>query len=254
MHGDDTSEPGAPADDGTVLVDPNQYDGIAAVFAEHVDGAPVNELYERPVTMELLGDVAGRRVLDAGVGNGWYAEALLDRGASVVGVDASEGMLATARRRLERRATFWRADLNEPLDMLDDQSFDTVLAALVLHHVERWEVAFTEFARVLRPGGELVLSIPHPLADLHLSGSGHYLDFEVVHDSWQKRGRRVEVSFYRRPLGALFTALSAADLWLDAFVEPGPTDATRERFPELHARLEAMPLFLMVRAVKPADI
>ncbi|MEE4418837.1 methyltransferase domain-containing protein [Streptomyces sp. DSM 41528] len=59
----------------------------------------MNAHYARPAMLALAGDVAGRRILDAGCGSGPLSAALRDRGAVVTGIDSSAGILALARRR-----------------------------------------------------------------------------------------------------------------------------------------------------------
>lgn len=56
------------------------YETLADAYAEAIDTKPHNAYYERPATLSLLPEVAGKRVLDAGCGPGAYAEWLLDRG------------------------------------------------------------------------------------------------------------------------------------------------------------------------------
>jgi ubiquinone/menaquinone biosynthesis C-methylase UbiE len=91
--------------------------------------------------------------LDAGCGAGALAEAMLERGASVTGLEISEGMAQLARERLGQRASVHVADLAQPLTMCADASLDLVVASLVLHYLERWEPTLGEFGRVLVPGG-----------------------------------------------------------------------------------------------------
>jgi 2-polyprenyl-3-methyl-5-hydroxy-6-metoxy-1,4-benzoquinol methylase len=80
--------------------EPEQYDSYAAEYAEHASVAPYNALYDRPATLRLVGDVQGKRVLDAACGPGLYTEELLARQAEVIGCDASPTMieLEAARR------------------------------------------------------------------------------------------------------------------------------------------------------------
>jgi demethylmenaquinone methyltransferase/2-methoxy-6-polyprenyl-1,4-benzoquinol methylase len=98
----------------------------------------------------------GMRVLDIAVGTGLVARAALevteDR-AEVVGLDASEKMLAEARRTL--RIPLIRADA-ENLPVVD-ASVDFVSMGYALRHVSDLASAFQEFLRVLRPGGTLLL-------------------------------------------------------------------------------------------------
>ncbi len=117
--------------------DPLQYDAIAADYEDHARVAPYNALYDRPAVLEMLGDVAGKRVLDAGCGPGFYAADLVRRGAELVACDASAAMIELARARVGDRARLVVHDLEQPFDWLDDESFDVAFMALVLHHVNR---------------------------------------------------------------------------------------------------------------------
>lgn len=101
----------------------------------------------------------GPEILEIGAGAGAMAEQLLARRAEVrlTTTDVDEAMLAAARQRLARfgdRAVVQQADATG-LPFADD-SFDTVLSFIMLHHVIEWEKALVEVFRVLRPGGSLV--------------------------------------------------------------------------------------------------
>jgi ubiquinone/menaquinone biosynthesis C-methylase UbiE len=112
----------------------NDYDSFAEAYTAETEANLINGYYGRPAVVNLAGDVAGRRVLDAGCGSGPIAAALRDRGAVVTGFDSSAGMLELARRRLGPDADLHVADLASPLP-LPDGSFDDVIAALVLHYL-----------------------------------------------------------------------------------------------------------------------
>jgi SAM-dependent methyltransferase len=98
----------------------------------------------------------GSRVLDVAAGPGYVAAGAAERGASVIGVDVSEGMLALARR-LHPDIDFRHGDA-EALPFADT-SFDAVVANFLMLHVGRPERATGEFARVLAPGGLLALTV-----------------------------------------------------------------------------------------------
>src|ERR1700742_1941686 len=101
----------------------------------------------------------GGRVLEVGVGTG-ISLPLYAPNVRVFGTDISEAMLAKAKRRVAEG----RLKNIEGLAVMDaeklefpDNSFDVVMAQYVVTAVPNPEVALDEFARVLRPGGELIL-------------------------------------------------------------------------------------------------
>lgn len=98
----------------------------------------------------------GTRALDVATGPGYVAAEAAERGASVVGVDVAEAMLALARER-HPGLDFCHADA-ESLPF-DDASFDAVVANFLLLHLGRPEQAAGEFVRVLAPGGRLALTV-----------------------------------------------------------------------------------------------
>jgi ubiquinone biosynthesis O-methyltransferase len=116
------------------------------------------ERLERELILELVGDVGGRRVLDVGCGDGELALALVQRGAIVTGIDASAAMIDAAQDRAKQHdadITFQVATAEQ----LPFQAgrFDVVTAITILCFVDDAAPVFREIARVLRPGGRLVI-------------------------------------------------------------------------------------------------
>src|ERR1700691_5957443 len=107
--------PARPADPPTV----NDYDVLAEAYTADNETSLINAYYARPAILALAGDVAGRRILDAGCGSGPLFAALRDRGAIVTGFDSSTAMLELARRRLGAGADLQVADLGSPLPFGD---------------------------------------------------------------------------------------------------------------------------------------
>ena len=142
------------------------WEAIADGWAERVrtDTDQSRKLVLDGPHLRLLGDVAGKRILDAGCGEGRFARMLAERGAKVTAFDLSSRMVAHARE----------ADAAKPLgidfremDMTDllafgDEEFDVVVAYLTILDVEDYERAIGEIARVLRPGGQFLFSVVHP--------------------------------------------------------------------------------------------
>ncbi len=117
---------------------------------------------EEPVVREAIGDVAGLEVLDLGCGTGRHSLWLASAGATVTGVDFSEGMLEEARGKPGAEAVrFLAHDLGQPLPFAAG-SFDLVVSGLVLEHLAALDAFFAEARRVLRPGGRAVVSAMHP--------------------------------------------------------------------------------------------
>jgi SAM-dependent methyltransferase len=96
--------------------------------------------------------------LDAACGTGRFAEFLAQRGHQVIGTDSSPDMLAHARRRVP--GGDFRVGELDRLPLPDDCA-DVIVCALALVHVPRLQPVLAEFARVLRPGGDLVISDIH---------------------------------------------------------------------------------------------
>ncbi|HUC55995.1 MAG TPA: class I SAM-dependent methyltransferase [Streptosporangiaceae bacterium] len=113
---------------------------------------------DEPVVADYL---AGREpgvALDAACGTGRFAGILAGRGHRVIGVDSSPDMLARARRRVPE-AEFHLAELDRL--PLPDDCVEVIVCALALEHVPCLDPVLAEFARVLRPGGDLVISDVH---------------------------------------------------------------------------------------------
>jgi SAM-dependent methyltransferase len=114
---------------------------------------------EEPPMHAVVDALPPGAALDAACGSGRYSTYLAARGHEVTGVDRSEAMLDLAREKLPD-ATFRTGDLTAL--PVADQSFDIVVCALALVHLPQVAPAMEEFARVLRPGGHLVVSDVHP--------------------------------------------------------------------------------------------
>jgi len=117
-------------------------------------GGPIGRLLSESqddVITAFLAPVAGRRILDVGTGTGRAAIALALKGAVVTGVDASEEMLAVARRRAadaHAAVTFACGDAHRLA--YGDRSFDAVVCLRVLMHTPGWRESLAELCRVAR--------------------------------------------------------------------------------------------------------
>jgi SAM-dependent methyltransferase len=213
----------------------NEYDSIAEGYAAENETSLLNAYYERPAMLELAGNVAGRRILDAGCGSGPLSAALRDRGAVVTGIDSSAGMLELARRRLGGDADLRVVDLADPLPFADG-AFDDVIASLVLHYLEDWGPTLAELRRVLAPGGRLLVSVEHPFA-IHLmhrlaGDKTDYFQTRSRTEEWTLGGQTAQLTFWDRPLHAMIDAFTTAGFRIDVISEPPAVPAARDVFPE----------------------
>lgn len=118
----------------------------------------ITDTLEQQLLFELLGSGADKTLLDVGCGDGALATELARRGAIVTGLDADPAMIADARRRTEIEATQLRLIEGQAENLpFNDAAFDCVLAVTVLCFIRDAERAVAEMARVLKPGGRLVI-------------------------------------------------------------------------------------------------
>src|SRR5262245_50974762 len=114
---------------------------------------------EEPVMHSLMDPLPPGLVLDAACGTGRHGAYLAARGHRVVGMDRSTDMLARARSTV-RTGRFLEGTV-EVLP-LAAASVDVVVCALALVHLPDPGAAIQEFARVVRPGGRVIISDVHP--------------------------------------------------------------------------------------------
>ena len=227
--------------------EPTQYDSFAGEYETHASTAPYNALYDRPATLELIGDVEGKLVLDAGCGPGIYVAELMARGANVLGCDASVTMIELARAKVGDRADLRVHSLEEPFHWVADQSIDIVLSALVYHYLNDRAGFLSEVHRMLRPNGVFVMSTHHPAGDWHRLG-GSYFSVEAVTERWSTGW---EITAWRMPLTQLAAEFTEAGFLIERLVEPAPQPAMAESHPDSFQRLSTEPGFILFRMVKP---
>ena len=226
----------------------NDYDSFAEAYSAETEASLINGYYNRPAILALAGDVAGRRILDAGCSSGPLMAALRDQGAIVTGFDKSAGMLELARRRLGDDADLQVADLGSPLPF-PDGAFDDVIASLVLHYLEDWGPALTELRRVLKPGGRLIVSVDHPFAEnLWHREARLEPDYLATYNylvEWTADGQSALLRFWTRPLHAMTDAFTAAGFRITVISEPPVApDTPRELLPLNVADRQWIPCFL----------
>lgn len=112
----------------------------------------------REKAYEVAKVVAGGTAADIGAGTGFITEGLLAGGLKVIAVDQSEAMLTKMKNKFAKSDLIeFRAGESEALPIADN-SVDYAFANMYLHHVESPAKAIGEMARILKPGGMLVIT------------------------------------------------------------------------------------------------
>ncbi|WP_327581724.1 methyltransferase domain-containing protein [Nonomuraea sp. NBC_00507] len=162
---------------------------------------------DEPIVHEIVDALPAGVALDAACGTGRLAAYLASRGHQVLGVDSSPDMLARARERVPQ-GEFHLGDLR--LLPVPDDAVDLVACSLALTHVAELDPVLTEFARVLRPGGHVVIS------DMHPEGVARGISPPVR----LADGRPARVATYRHLIGDYIRAALAAGLQVRRCEEP----------------------------------
>jgi SAM-dependent methyltransferase len=183
-------------------------------------GNPIVAL-EEPVVWSLLETFPPGRALDAACGTGRHARQLVALGHQVIGVDLTPAMLSRAARNVPG-AAFLEADLRAI--PIADAQFDVVVSGLALAHIDELTAALAELARVLRPGGRVVVSVLHPF-QAHLGWHAPFQD---------ERGQRRFVREHGHSHSDYLASFRSAGLRVLGCVEPeltaGEVRAKRRAF------------------------
>lgn len=218
---------------------------------EGLDGAP-----EWPTLRALLPDLRGREVLDLGCGFGWFCRWARQNGAAHVrGIDVSERMLERARATTQDAAIVYdRADLEELT--LPPSAFDLVFNSLTLHYIVNLDRLLAQVQDTLRPGGQLVFSVEHPIFTAP-ADPGWRIDAEGRKtwpiDSYLQEGPRSTdwlakgVIKQHRTIATYINTLLRLGFSLSHVEEWGPTDQQIASRPPL-ADERQRPPFLLVAA------
>jgi SAM-dependent methyltransferase len=197
---------------------------------------------------------AGERTLEVGCGEGRVARDLAIRGHNVVAVEPAKSLLAAAKAAGSNGQEYAVAD-GAALPFVD-AAFDVIVAYNVLQVVDDLELALSEAARVLVPGGHLCACIAHPVTDLgdvsedssspRLTIREHYFEPRRVEDTLEIDGHAMTFRGWTHSLEDYSLALERAGFSVERIREPRPDLAA-----STNSRWRAAPLFMNFRAVLP---
>lgn len=208
-----------------------------------------------PYTLECLGDVSGKRILDLGCGEGGYSRELAQRGATVVAIDCAEFSIKYAKDKAKACKLNILHYVRNSNDLygIEDNYFDIVLCSMMLMDCEDLEGTMREVVRVLKPSGKLFASVLHPCFNGKLiQWQGEERDKKVVVENyfepqqWEKplsRGIDTTVIWRHRTLQDYVKVFVKSGLTIMALNEPLPTKAQVEQSVRI-GWLQKIPMFL----------
>lgn len=214
---------------------------------------------EWPVLKALLPALQNKSVLDLGCGFGWHCRYAGEQQANaVVGVDISENMLREAREQTDDpKITYVRMPIEDI--QFSNSQFDVVISSLAFHYVDSFEAICTKVYNCLKPAGNFIFSVEHPIftsrkeQTWYVDDHGHRLHWPVDH--YQSEGMR-ETTFltehvikYHRTVATYLNNLIQAGFVIKAVKEPGPTKAMLESDPAMLDE-DRRPMFLIIAAEK----
>ncbi len=174
-----------------------------------------------PAIFGLLGEVQGKHILDAGCGQGYLCRLLAERGAFVTGIEPAQGWYNYAVEREQQEPlgiSYLQADLSSCTSLPD--TFDTVIANMVLMDIPNYHAAIRNCIAALKPGGSLIFSLLHPCFEepgAEWARKGYVEVREYLHK--QVKQQTFEYLFHR-PLSSYLNLVLQGGCMLRQIIEP----------------------------------
>ncbi|MHA1972284.1 MAG: class I SAM-dependent methyltransferase [Candidatus Hodarchaeales archaeon] len=221
-----------------------------------------------PAMWRLIGDVKGKKILDAGCGNGYFCRILAQKGAIVTGVDQSDVFIKFCKQKEQDQKLgiqYYTLGL-EDLSGIEDAYFDLIVSNIVFVDVLQYKQAFEELSRVLKPSGRFIWSNLHPvfgritnvfykvpkdsprneerrylLIDRYFDTGGTLVSWGTMQPIWQ----------FDRTLSEYSKALREAGFLIREIVEPKPDCELIKKYPkQLAFDTDRIPLFIIFECLK----
>lgn len=207
----------------------------------------MNELLEQPTMKRLMRSVKGKTVLDLGCGMGHQIESILPQEPEkVVGVDISQKMLAEARKKASSSIVQLVCQPVEEYEFGVEQ-FDLVLSSMTLHYVADLKTLFQKIYTSLKPQGQFLFSIEHPIctAALHsLSNILNRTDYATEGPRKQDWFIKDIIKYHRKASTIIEEALEAGFV-LKNLQEPTPDTKLLERRPDFNKHIQYPPMLIL---------
>lgn len=226
------------------------------------------EYFNNPAFLRFLGKIKGKKVLDAGCGEGYNTRIFARMGAKVVGIDISKKLIDYATQAEVRNPLGIKYYVSSftNLKIFENDYFDLVISTMAMMDSPNFDKAVKEIFRILRPGGEFIFSILHPcfitkgfnwirVGDEDRLTVSHYFDERVRIGEWRfhKASRKVlpfKLPAFYLPLSKILKTLIKNGFILKDIEEPRPEKSSLKKFPEWEKWYKHAALFLYIRCKK----
>jgi ubiquinone/menaquinone biosynthesis C-methylase UbiE len=142
-----------------------------------------NDSYQKQIIMpnvlRIINPTRGKRILDLACGQGFFSEAMLEKGANVIGADISRELIEIAKNRFKNKMTGSDSFIVSPADKIisagvGESTCDSAMCILAAQNIKEFDVAIKEVSKVLKPRGKFVIVLNHPCFRVPKSSDWHF--------------------------------------------------------------------------------